>query len=63
MRMGNSWARPALLTGAGVLAGLLYHRLVGCQGSCVIGASPWLSAAWLGAAGWLLAGATARKEG
>lgn len=42
----------------GGLAGLGYHRFIGCRsGACAIWQSPYLSTLYGAAVGWLLAGA------
>lgn len=49
-------ARIVLWIAAGGLAGYLWHRTVGCaSGACPIVRSPYLSSAWGGLIGLLLA--------
>ena len=48
--------RLALFTLLGALAGLGYHKLIGCRsGACPIWANPWISTGYGALLGYLLA--------
>ena len=50
------WLVPLLFTLGGVLAGLAYYYLVGCNGSCAISSNPVSTMLYMGLMGWLLSG-------
>lgn len=53
----KNWLRPLLFTLAGVAAGYLYYRYVGCvTGNCSITASPVNSMLYMGLIGFALSG-------
>ncbi len=54
--------RPALFILGGAAVGAIYYYLVGCQGSCPISSSLWLTMAYTGVIGWLLSGITKKSE-
>jgi len=51
----RKWLRPVLFTLGGVLAGIAYYYLVGCNGgSCAIASHPIVTAAYVGVIGLLV---------
>ena len=54
--------RPLLFIAAGALAGLGYYYFFGCSGNCAVTASPWMTMAYVGIIGGLLAEVTKKKE-
>ena len=53
----KKWLKPILFTAGGALVGLAYYYFVGCStGACPLTSNPFITMAYMGFIGWLLAG-------
>ncbi len=53
--------RVLVFMASGALLGLLYYHFFGCNGTCPITFSPWLTMLYTGFIGFLLSGITAKE--
>ena len=62
-RTTKKWLRTGLFAAGGVLVGLIYHYTSGgCVTGCPITSSPWITMAYTGLIGLLLANVFRKKE-